>query len=79
MLIMEISTQTGNHKYSKKVTNKKSALLDLKFWNPKFNILGKIAFIFCRKYQPCGVQRSKGHSRTIKSGEIGLWSYALVF
>ena len=48
MLIMQVSTQTNNHKY-RKVLQLKITLfkkMDLKFQNPKFNILFKIAFIF---------------------------------
>ena len=48
MLIMQRSTQTGNQKYNKKVTTKKYTIQKsgLKFQNPKFNILPKIAFFF---------------------------------
>ena len=46
---MKISTQVDNHKYKEKVLQLKKILfkkMGLKFWNPKLNILGKIAFIF---------------------------------
>ena len=54
---MQISTQSDNHKYKKnaikKVLFKK---MRLKFRNPNFKILIKIAFMFLIKYQPFGVQ-----------------------
>ena len=60
-LIMKISTQVDNHKYKEKVLQLKKIpfkKMSLKFWNPKLNILGKIAFFFFIKCQPFGVQRS---------------------
>ena len=61
MLIMQISTQKDNHKYRKSVATIKSTLfkkMGLKFRNPKFIVLYKIAFIFFIKCQPFGVWRS---------------------
>ena len=52
MLIMQISTQKDNHKYRKSVATIKSTLfkkMGLKFRNPKFIVLYKIAFIFFNK------------------------------
>ena len=47
---MQISTQTDNHKhkYRKSVATKEVLFqkMDLKFQNPKFNILSKIALIY---------------------------------
>ena len=47
MLIMQISTQTDNHKYRQNVRTKNvhSKKMGLKFWKPNFNILCKIEFI----------------------------------
>ena len=59
MLIMKISTQVKNHKYSEKVLELKTLLfkrMGLKFRNPKFNILGKKAFFFFVKCWPFGVK-----------------------
>ena len=44
-----MSAQTGSHKYSKNGKTKRNTLFKkmvLKFRNPKFNILCKIAFTF---------------------------------
>ena len=51
MLIMQISTQADNHKYRRKCCNWKPLFkkMGLKFRNPNFNILCKIAFIFFNK------------------------------
>ena len=59
-MLMQISTQTNNHKYRKSITTKKVYSLKngILFQNPKFNILCKIAFIFYMKCQPFTVQRS---------------------
>ena len=48
MLIMQISTQADRHEHRKTVVIKKVPFIkmDLKFQNPKFNILCKITFIF---------------------------------
>ena len=60
-LIMQISTQTDNHKYRKVLQLKKVLLkkMSLKFQNPKFTILCKTAFVFFVKWQPLGLQRSR--------------------
>ena len=72
MLIMQRSTQTGNQKYNKKVTTKKYTIQKsgLKFQNPKFNILPKIAFFFFLVLFLW---------RTSKCGGIELWLYAAIF
>ena len=60
MVIVQISTQTDNHKYRKSVVTKKVLFkkMSLKFRDPKFNILCKIVFIFFMNSQPFRVQRS---------------------
>ena len=48
-LIMQMSTQTDNHKYRRSVATKKCIIFKkmcLKFPNSKFNIISKITFIF---------------------------------
>ena len=47
MLIMQISTQTDNHKYRQNVRTKNVLFekMGLKFWKPNFDILCKIEFI----------------------------------
>ena len=48
MLIMQISTQTDNHKHRESVATKKVVFIkiNVKFQNPKFNTLYKLTFIF---------------------------------
>ena len=50
---MQVSTQTDNHKLRKNVATDKMHILrkmSLKFQNPKFNILCKMAFCNKKKY-----------------------------
>ena len=51
VISMQISTQTDNHKYRKNVETKKVLFkkMGLKFRNPNFNILCKIAFVLLYK------------------------------
>ena len=61
MLKMQVSTQTDNHEYRESGATEQSTFfktMGLRFWNPEFNILCKIAFICYIKCQPFGVQGS---------------------
>ena len=83
VLIMQISTQTDNHKYRESAATKRSTLLkkrSVKYWNPKFSILCKIAFIDLLKNANLLEFRGQyGHSETSKRGRIGLWLYTSIF
>ena len=78
MLTIQISTQTDNHKYRKQAVAKKVySLENWKFWNPKFNISCKVAFIFHINANPLEFRDQWSHSGTSKNGRIGLWLHAL--
>ena len=51
--------------------------MNLKFQNPKFSILSKIAFIW--NANPLEFRGQWGFSKTSKSGRIGLGIYASIF